>query len=194
MALSCPVTSAYLHAVHNLFDLSLVHNEMWAEPFDELKKRAALAGGERIRQHQRAFLCIELMLNFLLGSENAPKSWPRSREGLNLILGFADEQRNDLIAEVTEFYYLQRRPIGIEQIQQDQYRKQAELYKLICESCVILRQALKNQTVSLMRVGTRLALASNIAGYYIPDMFTMAGNLLEHNEEVALRAWELPTM
>ena len=116
--------------------------------------------------------------------------WERSREGLNYVIEKADEIRNDLIAEVTEHYYLAARPIGVEQITHDQNHQKAELFKLICESCVILRQALKNEEVTLTRVGKRLALAAHVSKFYIDDMLLFSEELLEQTEGTTKRAWQ----
>lgn len=201
MDTTCPVTRAYLNTVRNLYDLTLVQNELWLEPLNEWVERAEYGGGTRLLQHQRAFCCVELMLWMLMpemcgGAVYAVKeyelrTWPRSREGLNYVLELANERRDDLLAEVTEYFYLAERPRGVDQIWHENQRRAAELYKLICESCVILRQSLKNSDVTLTRVGKRLALAANVARKHIPDMLNMAANLLEQQEGMASRAWEL---
>lgn len=203
MDTTCPVTRAYLYAVRNLFDLTLVQHEMYAEPLEELLDMAAHDSGERVRQHHRAFYCIELMISrfimkldsryyFNEGPAGRPFNWPRSREGLNHVLALANEKRDDLLAEVTEYYYLAGPHDGVAERHNDTSRTAAELYKLICESCEILRQSLKNPDVPLTRVGKRLALAANVSKYYISGMLDLGTELLEHNEGKNERAWELP--
>ena len=118
--------------------------------------------------------------------------WERSREGLNHVLEQANEVRDDLLAEVTEHYYLAGRPRGVEQITNDTNHRKAELFKLICESCVILRQSLKNPEVTLTQVGKRLALAAHVSNFHIDDMLLFAEELLAQNEGTSRRAWELP--
>ena len=201
MDTTCPVTRAYLNTVRNLYDLTLVQNELWLEPIEEMLDRAAHGGGSRFVQHQRAFYSIELMLfrfvmkrqrwAYVKDTTDTPwLQWERSREGLNYVLDKANEIRDDLLAEVIEYYYLAERPRGIEQITHDTNRQQADLFKLICESCVILRQSLKNSEVTLTRVGKRLALASNVSTFYIGDMLLFAEELLAQNEGMGRRAWE----
>jgi hypothetical protein len=202
MDIVCPVTRTFLSTVRNLYDLTLVQNELWVEPVNEWMERAEQGGGTRFLQHQRAFYCIELMLWRLMPTvagtvyavrEHELREWPRSREGLNRVLQIANDRRDDLLAEVTEYFYLPNRPLGVEQILHENRHRSAELYKLICESCVILRQSLKNEDVTLTRVGKRLALAANVSRKHISDMLLMAGELLDQHEEMAQRAWERPT-
>lgn len=208
MDITCPVTRAYLYAVRNLYDLSLIQHEMYAEPFAELLVRAEHDSSARVRQHQRAFYCIELMVSRLIlkmdsryyfkeGPNSPVFSWPRSREGLNQVLQHAEERRDDLLAEVTEYYYyyyLPDKKLNTDQLRHVDNQTNAELYKLICESCVLLRQSLKNPEVPLSRVGKRLALAANVSRHYIGDMLDMADELLLHTEGTTRRAWQLPMM
>lgn len=203
MDTTCPVTRAYLSTVRNLYDLTLVQNELYVDPINELVERADYGGSSRFDQHQRAFYSIELML-FLFVMKRQPSwyfkdvatspwlQWARSREGLNYVIEKANEVRDDLIAEVTEYYYLAARPVGVEQMRHDQNHKDAELYKLVCESCVILRQGLKNEEVTLTRVGKRLALAAHVSKFHIEDMLLFADELLAQSEGRTERAWEIP--
>lgn len=191
MDTTCPVTRAYLYAVRNLYDLTLVQHEMYAEPLEDLLNIAAHDSSERMRQHQRAFYCVELMASrFPVIPPMLP--WPRSREGLDYVLHVANERRDDHLAELTEQFYSGIDLEGIAERQHDNMRAASEIYKLICESCVILRQSLKNPDVPLTRVGKRLALASNSARYYISGMLDLATELLNHTEGKNERAWEQP--
>jgi len=196
MDTTCPVTRAYLNTVRNLYDLTLVQNELWLEPLEEMGERAAHGGSSRSVQHLRAFYSIELMVWRFVKDPQTLKwlSWERSREGLNYVLEQANEVRDDLLAEVTEYYYLASRPRGVEQIKHDTNHQNAELFKLVCEACVILRQSLKNPEVTLTRVGKRLALAAHVSKFHIEDMLRFAEELLAQNEGMGRRAWEpLPT-
>lgn len=189
MILACPVTRGYLNAVGSLYDLSLVQYEMWLGPFEDAMDFAAHAGGSRQLQHQRAFYCVELMTSrFQVQSIQPP--WPRSREGLNQVLSVANELRDDILAEVTEHAYLAVVHDGVVEQHIDLQRAISELLRLVCESSELLRQSLKNPEIPLSRVGKRLALAANGAGYYIDGMLALAMELINHNNEDMRRAWE----
>lgn len=204
MDTTCLVTHAYLNTVRNLYDFNLVQYEIWVDPLNELLDRAEHSDNSRLVQHQRAFYCIELML-FRFVMRHQPNwcvqdaaaaawlQWERSREGLNYVLEKANAVREDLVAEVTERYYLNERAVGANQMEQDEDHQRSKLYKLICESCVILRQALKNEELTLARVGKRLALASSVSTFYIDDMLLFGEELLEQTEGMTRRAWQLPT-
>lgn len=201
MDVTCPVTRAYLYAVRNIHDLSLAQYEMYLEPFEELLDRASHDSSALARQHQRAFYCIELMVSrfcqkldsryyYNEGAHAVVFSWPRSREGLNTVLTIFNEKRDELLADVTEYHYLPIKKFDVDQMRQDTNHNFAELYRLICESCELLRQSLKNPDVQLSRVGKRLALAANVSKYYIDDMLNLADELLLHTEETTRRAWQ----
>lgn len=205
MDTTCPVTRAYLNTVRNLYDLSLVQYELWVDPLREMVDRADYGGSSRFVQHQRAFYSIELMLfrfvmkrqlGWYVKETNGLQwlQWDRSREGLNYVIEKANEVRDDLIAEVTEYYYLGQRPVGTEQIVHEQNHQKAALFKLICEACVILRQSLKNEDVTLTRVGKRLALAANVSNFYIDDMLIFSEELLAQTEGTTRRAWQPQAM
>lgn len=203
MDITCPVTRAYLYAVRNLYDFSLVQYESYTELMEELLERAAHDSDARIRQHQRAFYCIELMVfrfvvkvqpGYYFKDATMPVlDWSRSREGLNRVLAYFEERRDEILAEVTEYYYLPDKKLNVDQLRHMNNQTNVELYKLICESCVLLRQALKNPEVPLARVGKRLALAANVSRYYIGDMLEMGNELLLHTEGTTRRAWQVPT-
>lgn len=194
----CPVTRAFLRTTYNLFDLTAIYNEMWLEPYEELVERAEHAGSGRAQQHQRAFYCVELMVSvcaFRLKSAQQDLSklsgWSRSREGLNQLLEQATFERDDLLADLTEWYYLVSRPRDERQILHATTQARAVLFKLVCESCVLLRQSLKNPEVPLRRVGRRLALAADAAQFSINDHLSFAQELIELSES---RAWERKRM
>src|SRR5690349_8692075 len=139
MDTTCPVTQAYLYAVRNLYDFTLVQHEMYAEPWADLLDVAAHDSSERIRQHQRAFYCVELMTSrflqsmnsrhyFIQGPNDPLTSWPRSREGLDHVLRTANEVRDDHLAELTEYFYLDKKPEGRDERQHDNMRAASELY------------------------------------------------------------------
>lgn len=193
MDTTCPVTRAYLYTVRNLYDLTLVQHEMYAEPLQELLNIAEHDSSERVRQHQRAFYCIELMTTRFPAIPEMV-AWPRSREGLDYVLQIANERRDDHLAHLTEQFYLDKVLDGLEERQHDNMRIASELYKLICESCVILRQSLKNPDVTLTRVGKRLALAANVSRYYISGMLDLGTEVINHNEWKNERAWDLHGM
>ncbi len=191
---ACPVTRAFLRTFRNLFDLTAIYNEMWLEPYNELAERAEEAGGNRMQQHQRAFYCIELMTSVCASRLKVPQQdvtrlvgWPRSREGLNQILEYATFERDDLVAELTEWYYLPTKPRDERQMLHAASQSRAALFKLVCEACVLLRQSLKNPEVPLTRVGRRLALAADAANFGITDHLSFAQELIELSEG---RAWE----
>jgi hypothetical protein len=199
----CPVTRAYLYAVRNLYDFSLIQHETYAEPLQELIERASHDNAARVRQHQRAFYCLELMVfrfvvkvrpgYYIKETEKPVLSWSRSREGLNHVLKYFEEKRDDILAEVTEYYYLPDKKLNTDQLRHADNQTNAELYKLICEACVLLRQSLRNPEVPLSRVGKRLALAANVSRHYIGDMLAMGDELLLHTEGTTRRAWQIPT-
>ena len=187
---ACPVTWAFLRTAGSIYDMGRYQNEVWTDALDEAADIAAHGGSDRMKQHQRAFYCVELMLHRCLprlGLTRPMASWPRSREGLNQILAFAQEQRDELIAEVTEYYYLLERPRDERQLLHERNQQRAELFQYICEACVILRQSLKNPDVTLTRVGKRAALAVNTSTFFIDDAILFSKDMIYYSE---YRAWE----
>lgn len=199
---ACPLTTAFISTLHNLYDFNSVANEYWLEPLKLLEERAEVGGDNRERQHHRGFLCIELMTTRL-----APKlshnildkqyvvdlMWPRTREGLNQMIKVLHDDHFNLLGAVIEYTYdRSTRRRGIEEMTFDNQHRLVEVYKLARESAVILRQSLKNPNVALMRVGKRLALAAHTARLYVSDMLVLGSWLLEETEHKATRAWDLP--
>lgn len=193
MEMYCPVTRGYLRAVRNLFDLESIQYEMYLEPIEEISEMADHAGGSRQLEHQRAFYCVELMTSRFAINNINPK-WKRSREGLNNLILLANEIRDDILADITEFAFLAGVQDGQAERRNDNLRKVATMLQLVCESAELVRQSLRNPEVPLSRVGKRLALAAHSSGYYIDRMLELARELIDYSEGSARRAWEPPRM
>ncbi len=189
MELSCPVTHGYLRALRNLYDFESVQFEMWQGPLDDAIELANHVGGGRKLEHQRAFYCVELMTTRLYIQSGTP-AWLRSREGLNRLLRVTNAQRDDLLARITEFTYLPGIQDGAAERRNDMDRITATTLGYVCEAAELLRQSLKSPDVHLSRVGKRLALAANAAGFYVDRMLELANELINYNEGNARRAWE----
>lgn len=188
MELDCPVTSGYLRALRNLFDLESVQFELWQEPLDEVENMATFAGNSRRLQRQRAFYCVEVMASrFNVQSKHPDR---RSREGLNELIAIANRCRDDIRAELVEVSIIGEVLEGRAERHYATQRAIAHTLQLTCEAAVLLRQSLKNPDTSLSRVGKRLALAAFSAGYYIDNMLELAKELIDYTEGSARRAWE----
>ncbi len=196
----CPVVRAYLLTVRNLHDFALVQYQLYEESFEDMLALADSSGNTRVRQHQRAFYCVELMLRFvtqMADGEHWPlmpyklDDWPRSREGLDYVIEVINLKRDELLADVTEYFYSRSKKMGLSVMENDAAQAAAEVYHLAIEACVILRQSLKNPDVPLTRVGKRLALAAKVSSHYIGDMLQLAEELSNQDELHPKRAWEL---
>ena len=196
---ACPVTKAFLAGVRSHPDLASVLYEEWYGILAEFEEQAERGGNQIQRQHQRAFLCIELMLYRVARRIDVAEAqvaptliWPRSREGLTRVVQALREDNENLLGAQSEYIF--SRGIsgkGADQLIHTNQRRALVVYKLAGESAVILRRALCNPRVSLARVGRRLASAMAATGADIHSMLVVAGALLEQTENWAPRIWEL---
>jgi hypothetical protein len=199
MAQPCPVTLKYLAVVRSLYDFNSMILEQYLPQLEQLEELARVAGNSRKRQHQRAFLCVELMryrLPMHLATSDGgwaaltEAEWPRSREGLNTLLSRIDTDMTNLVGYDVEYTLVP--PKDSVQLLRANDQKAFKVFNLLHESAVMLRQSLGNEDISLSRIAKRLALAAQVVQLHVPDVLNMGQDLLEQTENFARRAWELP--
>jgi hypothetical protein len=202
----CPVVEAYLTRMRTYITNYVMFAENYTSQLEAYEDLLALQDNldSRIRQHQRAFLCIEMMVHHVakilpvgIGQEVPMVFWKRSREGLNEFVSILRNDGDNLVANLTEYSIASSwggAGQGADQLHHDNQERLTSVYRYAGESAVILRQALRNPNVKLFRVGRRLAQAAEAARMGVPDWFSMANALFEQRKEHAPRAWEIPKL
>lgn len=202
----CPVAEAYLTRMRTYITNYVMFAENYASQLEAYEELLALQNSldSRLRQHQRAFLCIEMMVHHVskvlpvgFGQENTNGFWKRSREGLTEFISILRSGEDDLVSTITEYTISSSwggSGQGADQLHHENQKRLTSVYRYAGESAVILRQALRNPNVKLFRVGRRLAQAAEVARMGIPDWFAMADALFDQRKEHAPRAWEIPKL
>lgn len=193
----CPITISYLNEV-NRGSNSTGSLERLVVEFETLWERAQSAGNSRVRLHQRAFLCVEIMATRGVSSAYnlgipvvASLRWPKSAAGIAKLLKVLREQRTDLVAGQAEFIMdnteLNR---GAEQLVNDKARRQIDYLTWLEDSAMLLRRSLRKGFIhsSLGSIGPKLCNMTKLLG--IDAQLSIAEELLEQSEFKERRAWE----
>lgn len=203
----CPVVATYTKYIQNYLEDEVFFTDIYLERLNHYAELIVLQGkGNRLRQHQRAFLCIELTLHCVAKSvavreeqSSIHMRWDRSSIGLSQLIASMRGNNDDLTGASME-YRLSRGMStsagpavgdGADQMLQDNRHMLMEVYRLAGESAVILRRSLHNAEVPLTRVGRRLGQAAEVARLDTTKLFFMLEALLNQRENHAPRAWEL---
>ncbi len=211
----CPVVSTYTKYIQNYLEDEVFFADTYLERLNHFAELIVLQGaGSRLRQHQRAFLCIELMLHRIAKSVPVKEEqssqhirWDRSSIGLSQLIASMRGNNEDLTGASMEYglargmltsateedglVVVSRVGDGADQLYQENRHILMEVYRLAGKSAVILRRSLRNPEVPLTRIGRRLGQAAEIARIDTARLFTMLECLLDQRENYAPRAWEL---
>ena len=211
----CPVVATYAKYIQNYLEDEVFFADSYLE---RLNHYAELIVGQgmisRARQHQRAFLCIELSLHCIAKEIQVREEqssqylrWERSSMGLSQLISSMRGNNEDLTGASMEYKFdrgnvhvtakhddtvvVQRVGDSTDQMYQENRHMLMEVYRLAGESAVILRRSLRNTEVPLTRVGMRLGQAAEVARVDTTRLFYMLEALLDQTENNAPRAWEL---
>lgn len=211
----CPVVSTYTKYVQHYLEDEIFFAETYLHKLEEYVELINLQGdGNLVRQHQRAFLCIEMMLHFVACSIEVQEKqtaqymqWERSSAGLSKLIAGMRGDHDDLTGASMEYVFargmlnsieepdglitVNRVGDGIEQMYHQNRHTLMEVYRFAGEAAVVLRRSLRNPGTPLTRVGRRLGLAAEVANTDTSKLFFMLEALLNQTEEHAPRAWEL---
>lgn len=209
----CPVVGTYVKYIQGYLEDEIVFADVYLPQLNNYAEIIVRqAATSRICQHQRAFLCIEMMLHNIsqvLSVDSKQDSqyvkWERSSSGLSHLLVAIRGDNSNLAGTAMEYVLSKgmnmlsidgpvikkRVGDGADQMYQENRHKLIEVYRLVEEAAVVLRRSLRNPETPLTRVGRRLGQAAEVARIDTGRLFFMLDSLLDQREDHAPRAWEL---
>lgn len=209
----CPVTATYVKYIRGYLEDEIIFADVFEPQLDHYAEVIAMQSNSgnntRARQHQRAFLCIEMMMHHIARGVSVQErqdsqymTWDRSSVGLSQMIMALRSDNDDLTGAAMEYGFARgmldpdgpvvKRRVGdgSDQMYQDNRHTLMEVYRLAGEAAVILRRALRNPETPLTRVGRRLGQAAEVSRASTTKLFSMAEALLNQREDHAPRAWE----
>lgn len=194
----CPITLAYLNElIEERQHLGIANAVEWR--LLSLKDMAVVAGNSRQDLLMRSFLALEMMATRglkadpVLGRDRlTAMRWPRSANGLALLLYSIRREATELCAEFAERRLLEQELVTTAndlRVTKQEWR--LEGLRQFEAAAMLVRRSLKDTEVwkSLGNVGVRLhAVLNRSCGF--DARVDIAHELLEQTSEVVRRAWE----